>query len=275
MGDFSIIGGGPFALSDGYDASNTQGQAIVSSSSTDTLGSPVELLSAANNTYTSEWVMVCVLGVAAVESRFLVNILLGATSSEVVIIPNLWCSNSGNAVTTPHIFKFPIRIPTGQRISANCQATGSSQTIHVHLIRGPATLANSRGLASVFAIGADTANTKGTTVAASTVNAFGTIVELDSSLDHDIEGFIVTGFKDGGSWGTARMNYEIMVGASLSEEVIFSGYTFGVESGETALTAVSPFIDVSIAEGERISIQSKSSLDDADADLDYVMYGVR
>jgi hypothetical protein len=75
-------------------------------------------------------------GAASSNQRYLVDIGIGAASSEVVLIPDLMCGNASafNAAsnTGPAMFHFPIYIPAGSRISARGQALVTVKTCRVH-----------------------------------------------------------------------------------------------------------------------------------------------
>jgi hypothetical protein len=74
-------------------------------------------------------------GAASTNQRYLVDIGIGASSSEVVLIPDLLCGNASafNAAanTGPAMFHFPIYIPAGSRISARGQALVTVKTSRV------------------------------------------------------------------------------------------------------------------------------------------------
>jgi hypothetical protein len=71
---------------------------------------------------------------ATTNTRSLLDIAIGAASSEQVIIPNLICGQAGpllSASSGPCIYHFPIMIPAGVRISATLQSLAASETAHV------------------------------------------------------------------------------------------------------------------------------------------------
>lgn len=279
MSDFSLIGGGVDALSIGYDLAATQGAAVTSSSSADTMGSYVELVSAANNVNQTNLIVV-VIGSegGASTSEFLVDIALGEAASEIVVIPELYeKTNNDSAGIRQSSYAFPIHIPSGVRISARCQSSlGSSSVIKVHAIRSNPSLSQGSALSIVDAIGSDTSTTSGVQVARSTANAFGSWVEMIASTDNKYAGFIVSAIRIGVSWtANQRVTYEVAIGSAGNEIAIYSGGQIITQTNEIGLGHVSNFINAGIPAGVRLSIRAQSDLNNSDGDLDYVIYGVR
>lgn len=271
MADFPLIGGGSKSVSVGYDASNTRGTAVTSSATADTVGSWVELQSAASNTFQSDRVTVVVTTLPATYADLLINISIGAAASETTIIPNLFCSIGSTFGLAVYIFEFPISIPSGQRIAANCQSSGSSQTCYVNLIRNAGV---NQSLSKISAIGSNTAGTSGVTVARSSANTFGSWVEITSSTATALKGFVVAGHRAADSWSNGKITYEVGVGGAGSEEIIYQGFISMTNSNEGGANLSSPFVPVQVAVGQRLAIRAKSDDADPDFDFDYILYGV-
>jgi hypothetical protein len=73
---------------------------------------------------------------ASTNTRTLVDVGLGASSSEVVLIPNLLAGQVGasnGASIGPQAYFFPIYIPAGVRIAVRCQSLALSDTCHVQI----------------------------------------------------------------------------------------------------------------------------------------------
>lgn len=71
---------------------------------------------------------------AGTRESFLVDIAIGASTAETVIIPNLLAGNQAASNTTSHMgsyYFFPIVIPAGVRISATCQSDTAADTAYV------------------------------------------------------------------------------------------------------------------------------------------------
>lgn len=123
----------------------------------------------ASTSYASYGIMVQLAGLqttASTNQRCLVDIALGAASSESVIIPNLTCGNTadyGAASAQGNSYYFPIYIPSGVRVSATASASTDSDVVNVAVRlfqhpMGPGGWFGSR----VTAYGADTGNVRGT-----------------------------------------------------------------------------------------------------------------
>lgn len=91
----------------------------------------------ASTSYASYGIMVTGAGLstaASANQRCVVDIALGAASSETVIIPNLIFGNTsdyGAASSVGNSYFFPIYIPSGVRVSANAAASTDSDVVNV------------------------------------------------------------------------------------------------------------------------------------------------
>ncbi len=126
--------------------------------------------------------------VASTRTSVLVDIAVGAASSETVIIPNLIAGNqsaSGTAQGSGSYYFFPIRIAAGVRISATAQSVIVADTVNVtvHLLQHqiPGMWVGSR----VTAYGADTATSSGTSMSPGN-GVYATDVNLTASTTNPI-----------------------------------------------------------------------------------------
>lgn len=128
---------------------------------------------------------------ATTNERALVDIAIGAASSEIVIIPNLICGNTGTlgaATGGAAIFHFPIFIAKGVRLSATAQALIASDTVNVAIYlhqhpRGPGRFIGSR----VTAYGANTGTSSGVAHTSGSTNAYGTATQIIASTTNPIK----------------------------------------------------------------------------------------
>lgn len=76
-----------------------------------------------------------VCNVASAGSAYLVDIAIGAASSEVVIAPNLMIQMGIGAMPSGGVcfYRLPIRVPAGARVAARCQATDASDTLNTQM----------------------------------------------------------------------------------------------------------------------------------------------
>lgn len=212
---------------------------------------------------------------AIIASR-LIDIGIGPSGSEIVIIPNILYT-SGEA-DIPLIVYFPVRIPAGVRLAARMQTSSLSNTVTVSAILHTATwgtqvpsqravdygttLASSRG--TVVDAGA-TANTKSatfTTIAAATAESCrGLIVALGNSID--------------ASRTVAHWLIDVAVGAATAEKIVIPNYYARASINEEVRPATSPLFPVSIPAGSRLSARCQSNnITAGDRALDVVLYSI-
>jgi len=264
-------GGGAFSTESGFDYSTTKGTALTAGGSAHVLGSVVELLSAADNLYQSSGLTVIIFTDPVAEARFQIVLTMGA--DDVPFLWDLYASESATTADGESVFQynFPIGIPSGVKIGAQVRSTTASEVATVAIIRS---VGGAPGYQFCYPIGSDPAATAGTTVARTSSNTFGGWVEMDPSIPYAIKGFAVAGIKDAGSWSEANISYQVGVGAAGEEIIIRSGDLIRQLAREATSNAVSPFVPVGVAAGQRIAMRAQSSVNDIDSDLDYIIYGV-
>ena len=278
MSDFSLKGGGSDALEAGLNLTSTILTTLTGNATADTVGSYVELVSAANNDRPINKVIIQVAGnSSSIQGQAMINIAIGAAASEQDIIANLFVvtptGNNAEMIT----FDFPINIPSGVRISANCQTHVGSRITTMSLILCHGSIGQEESLNTVDTIGANAGVTEAVTVnAGGTVNTFGSWTEMTASTAEAYKGFLVAACKVNGSWTSMNLTYEVGVGAAASEETIFSGQFMKVSDTEYGAGLATPFIPVGISSGTRIAIRSQASaVGSGDEHFDFVIYGVR
>jgi hypothetical protein len=185
-----------------------------------------------------------------------VDIAVGASGSEVVIVNNVICGaqQTTNALSS---WFFPIMIPQGSPISARAQGD-SGDTVYVtcHILGGdfgwPA-------CAGVDSVGYNTSNGAGTTVDTSaTANTIGPWVPIVASSARDYVGFSIgLDVASGGAGSHANSFLDIGVGAAGSEIVILEVRTQKDVGGPLPIGSGPYFIP--IPAGTRISARTQSS----------------
>ena len=162
---------------------------VTAHANVNTVGSYVELIAA--TTYESYGIMVQLAGVqttASENQRCLVNIAIGAAGSEIILIPNLTCGNVATyaAASSGAVFYyFPICIPAGVRVSANCQASTTVRAMSVAVRLFQNMIGTQWYGSRVTAYGADAANSRGTSHTPSQ-NSYNTATELIASTTYPI-----------------------------------------------------------------------------------------
>lgn len=125
---------------------------------------------------------------ASTNTRMLVDIALGPSSSEIVIIPNLIAGQaaaSASSSGSPHNYFFPIHIPAGVRVSARCSTLALSDTCHVQIRLLENKIPGKWYGQRVTAYGANTANSTGTSHTHGNGN-YATTTQLTAATDYNI-----------------------------------------------------------------------------------------
>lgn len=271
MPDFPLSGNFAKVIQLGLDETAVSGTTITANASANTVGSFVEFISDAANAETSSYLIVALS--PGSENSYLVNVAIGGAGSEQVIVPNLMGHPAGNAMGI-FIYTIPISIPSGERISVQCQCDSGGATIDVHLARGLGSFKSGSACSKITTYGANTVDSGGVTVVRGT-NTFGSWTEIDASIANKIAGFVIVGVRKPTSWTNASfVVYEVAVGSAGNEEVIYSGSLALATSAEIISGPVSQFIPVSVAAGERLSVRASGNINNADLDFDYIIYGV-
>lgn len=173
----------------GGTASAEFGTALAAAGTAHTKTSWTEMI--ASTTYDAYGITVAIshTPTASTNIRRLVDVGIGGSGSEVVLLPNLNAGNVGlwnSAAAEPVMYHFPIFIPAGTRLSARHQSSSTTVgcTVAVWLHQWP-TLSGSWVGTRVTAYGADTATSAGVSVAQSTT-AYGTTAEITASCDNPV-----------------------------------------------------------------------------------------
>jgi len=171
----------PTATQTNLAAGSRSGTTVTADASTHTKGLYTEIIASLSNDTYGLWITAS--GVFSPNSlrNFLVDVALGAAASEVDIIPNIDFSAAGTKV-----YYFPgLFLAAGTRISCRAQSNVTVQagSISIFLDQG---LRHDVVQTTVITYGADTANSRGTSVTPGS-GAFGSWTEIGTtSRDHNI-----------------------------------------------------------------------------------------
>jgi len=113
----------------GFVAGSTAGTGVDPGGSVNTKGSWAQL--ASGTTYPCQLAMLAVYfpTTPSSESRWYLDLGIGASGSERVVVPNLFFGTAAtNAMRSQFIGPFPLTLPAGTRIAARAQSTLSSAT---------------------------------------------------------------------------------------------------------------------------------------------------
>jgi len=208
-------------------------------------------------------------------TQALIDIAVGAASSEVNILDNIKYYSDDSQLANLYMFYIYIPIASGSRISARMQAstTTALAVISVTLFSSNFTVSS-----SVTTYGADTSTSRGSLIpdpggTANTLPA--TWTEITSSLSHDINYIILCfGNNNNGGSANAEFLYQLGTGAASSEVVAVDGIIVRSSSAEH-IGPVFLVVPIVASSGTRIAIRCQSnSTNSLDRLLDIVAIAV-
>lgn len=219
-----MSGGYPVSLelcnSNTYGAcTSTSNTTTISSATTaNTKGSYTQLIASTNSDAT--WMTVILDGAEAAGSglNISVDIAVGASGSEKIIVDNLYYSLVNSITTYEATYSFPCAIPKGTAISARCQDTLSKQIINAEIILFDSPYFMIEGCGGADSIGFNAGNTTGTPITANN-----TWIQLTSSTTRDYNALMVTyGLLAYAATGVNLGNsqFNIGVGSAGNEKIL-------------------------------------------------------
>lgn len=274
-------GGFPLGLDvcNGQDAGGvtgtSQGTIVNPSASANTKGSWVQLI--ASTAADAVWMMVQWSFYQDVGSSAALDIGVGGSGSEQVLVSNLISSNSAinGFDQNQQVYSFPCQIPAGTRIAARTQVSAASDTggnnlVNVTLYDGAFT--QMEGCAGVDALGFSTGTTLGTQVdPGGTANTKGAYSQIIASTARDYMGLLL-GFdtQNDSTSAFAQFLVDVAIGGSGSEKIIMPNLQLlrTTKSStsvacEYILPPSQPFIPIAIPAGTRIAARAQCSINTA------------
>jgi hypothetical protein len=206
---------------------------------------------------------------------YLIDIAIGAASSEVVIAANLIFSGFTNGEHVAQ-YQLPIFVPAGTRLSARCQASAGSATVRCTITLMAQPFLPSAPLSVVTTYGANTGDSGGVSIdAGGSANAKGSYSQLAAALSFDTSWLIVAVAGINATRTACRWLLDVAVGAAASETIVIPDlYVVGSSASDSVLPATY-CLPCSLPAGSRVAIRSQCSITDAtDRLLDCVIYGV-
>jgi hypothetical protein len=269
MSDFAIGGATRFATY-GVDTGTSLAVDVAAHASANTKGSYVEI--ASSTAFAAQGIIVSI-GKTNTSARFLLDIAIGASSSEQVIIPNL-IARAENAVQVTGQLFFPIAIPAGSRISARCQSSPGGAAIRVAATICGGGFGNYPVYSGVEAIGISTANTDGSfyQTSGTAINTKCAWQQMTAATSHDIKAIQIAHTHFNSAVVSATL-YDIGIGGSGSETVLIPNLAEVVDSGMQSLTNYSACIPCAIPQGTRVSFRQQSSAVNANYFFIIAIYG--
>lgn len=245
----------------GADLTNTRGTAVVSAGSANVKGSWTQLV--ASTAAVTNCLVIYAYGASSAQ-RYLLDIGIGGAGSETVLIPNLHAG--GNALAFPNIWRIPINVPAGTRISARIQAGPStSRTLYVMAILDSGSKSLYPVPTQCATYGANTADSGLTSIdpgaSAATEGAW---TEITASTGFDATWMCVTVGNDiTNLTGTASWFIDIGTGAAASEVAIINELWMQSTSVTDLATPGTFWFPVSIPSGTRLSARCRCSVNTA------------
>ena len=259
----------------GVDTATSFGTTVTGGSA-NTKGSWVEL--DASTSITCEGIWVHVNRNNSSNYQNLIDIGTGASSSEVVLIPDLMMS-VGDSSSGGVSYFFPISIASGTRISARLQGNSGSRNVRVSC-----TLVSDAGLditpfTNVDTLGAVSSGASEGTVVdpGATINTKGSYVEIDASTAQNYKGIVIAIGQNGNTGlATASFLFDVAIGAASSEVNFIENMMFNVSltSDYGSGRVIGP-LACDIPASSRLSMRVQSSTSDATDRLqDFIIYGL-
>lgn len=273
MPDFSLIGGGNKVATVGADTANSK-LTTVAGGTSNSEGSWTELV--ASTSYKADFLQVIIYGSAGNTRQELIDIGIGSSGSEQIVVENIIHSGRTRDLTGT-IFSVPLTISTGTRIAARVQQWHSvSENFNIGIILGVGTLSGLAGLADVHSYGDVGSATTGTTVdPGSTANTKGSWTEIVSSTAHPIKAIAMGLSNDASNVGSAaEWLFDIGIGGSGSEVVIAPNIYGQRNENENHNSLPLQFVPVNIPAGSRLAVRSQCNITNAtDRVIDVILYG--
>lgn len=251
----------------------TPGVNVGASASTNTKGAWVELVAA--TAFDADALQV-IMAIPDVTTGHLLDIAIGGSGSEVVIVSNLLVSSVGRSSTT---FTFPILLPAGTRIAARCQSQTSSSMLRVRglLMRGGFLLPAAGG--TIETIGAATADSGGTALdAGAAANTYGAWSQMTATTARDIDALqfrLGNAGNSAPSASTCNFYLQVGFGGAGSEIPVLDGYSFATMTTGDMGRSPDVWYPVSIPAGSRVAARIRSDITDAtDRIVDLVLYAM-
>ncbi len=275
MPDLSTIGGGP--SESGVNAAASVGVTITANASANTKATTWTELIAATD-YAANWLLISVRPAAGASAvSWLMDIGVGASTAEQVLIPNLAQQSPLAEKMVQLVYSFPLAIPAGTRISARCQASTGSQTLSVAAYAISTPIAAPPGLTRVEACGAVTASSLPTLLndPGGVAHTDGTWTQLIAATGFAYKWICVATTNPNDTAYAVRVDdlLDIGVGAAAAEvevmrDLVVQGDTF------TDMSVMSYCFPCSIAAGQRVVARHRcSNITAGERRLNVAVYG--
>lgn len=211
-------------------------------------------------------------------SDYLLDVAFGAAGSEVVVVSNLSVSvGSSYGQSRSFMFRVPLQVPTGTRVTVRCQATGTSPSRYLRCGLLLDSMGGSAG-SSIVTIGANTANSGGTPVDPGAAdNTKGSWVEVTAATTVDLFGVsLAFGNIVNTSRTTCYWLVDLGIGGAGAEQVIIPDIVVSTdEYPDSLVPEYTPLYQLQIPAGTRLVVRAACTITDAtDRLFDVIAYGL-
>lgn len=264
-----------FTTSIGQDETDSSDKRLATTTA-NTKGSYVELV--ASSLFDATGIVLNIGKAHSTQADFLVDIAVGAASSEQIIIENLLICKSSLVWAYADQLYVPISIPAGTRISARMQTTDTIEYLDISAYLQHGGCFADDTFSICHSMGPDTSDTGGVVVdPGTTADTKGSYAQIVASSEFDCEQIIVAMSGRHNSSNTTHVGLlDIAVGAAASEQVILSNISYVTHGGHDIIrpNLLGP-IPFHVPAGTRISARCQSSITDAtDRLIDVALYGI-
>ena len=271
MPDLPLFGGGPVQA--GVNLAGSDGVLVNAHASAHTKGSWTEII--ASTTYATSWLMVTAGALRTTLQNHLFDIGIGASTAEVVLIPNLFHSLEASSNPQPRQYLLPLGVPAGSRLSARTQGSvgGGGLNLALHCFAAPIT--GPPPLSRVEACGVVAGSTVLTPGdAGATPHTDSAWIELIAATSFPYRWLLMTLSQDAAAGAEPTYLVDIGVGPAGSEVELIPDISDHV--GNTAEGGgLCVGVPISVGGGVRVSYRFRcSSGVNNDRDIEFAVWGV-
>ena len=254
-------------------ASGGLGDAVPPGGTPNTMGSWVELLSASDNQWGGDVVVLTVesIGLDLTDSSMLMDLSLFDGSTDHIVVDRL----AIGYINRPRSMILPISIPSGVAIRARCQCATTSRLAHIglHLVGG--TGFDGRPMWSGSKIVALSAFTGSRGVAhLCGINAYSSWADLVPSVGRDYCGFIVAIQGAGDTSLSNRQRFWWQIGIGAAPALTVAHLTCVTDGSETIFAQTGKYFPIPLPSGTQVRVRG-AAMSGLNRTLDVSLYGVR
>jgi hypothetical protein len=276
VSNWPILHGGTGLDTIGVSTATTSGTTVTASATINTKGAYAQLVASTSHSYEGLFVYVTTSTGSILSA--LIDLSVGAAASEVVLIPNLYF-RQGAASGDRHSITafFPMRVPSGVRLSARAQSTTASAALRVSVYGVISNPFVPTGFNRCTDYGTVTADSGGTGIdTGATANTKGAYAQLTASTTFPMKALLAAISPN---TATATVNgiilYDVSIGAAAAEQPVISDWNYKRTASTNSETGeYGTLIPVDIPAATRLAARGQSSNTNVNVRVnDVVVYG--